>query len=344
MKIGVLLINLGTPEAPTLRAVRRYLAVFLADKRVVDLPRIIRYVLLYAFILPFRPKQSLAAYQKIWMPEGSPLLVYSQRMQQQLAKALGPTYQISLAMRYESPSIEQGLADLADCEHIIAIPLFPQYASATTGSIVEQLYTLLQKRPYIPSLQVLPEFYVDPGFIDAYTKRVEAALKNKVIDRLIFSFHGLPVRHIAQSGCQVRCAGETPCPVVSQKNRPCYRAQCYATARAIADKLGLSAADYQVAFQSRLGKTPWIEPYTDALLLRLATDPEVRDIAVVCPSFVADCLETLEEIGMALQEQWHELGGGSCILIPCLNDDAAWISYVAERVRKASALYCQPSC
>jgi len=335
MKTGVLLVNLGTPEQPTLRSVRRYLRVFLADKRVVDLPLIIRYILLYAFILPFRPKQSLAAYQKIWMAEGSPLLVYSQRMQAQLARDLGSAYQVSLAMRYESPSMEEALDALSGCARIIVMPLFPQYASATTGSIVEKLYTLLQKRAYIPSVHVLPEFYDDQGFIDAYAKRVETALANQVIDRLIFSFHGLPVRHITQSGCQVRCAGETPCPAMSQKNAPCYRAQCYASARAIADKLGLSEGDYQVAFQSRLGKTPWIEPYTDGLLPRLAKDPAVRDIAVVCPSFVADCLETLEEIGMALQEQWHELGGGACILVPCLNEDPAWIAYVADRVRNA---------
>ena len=335
MKTGVLLVNLGTPEQPTLRAVRRYLRIFLADKRVVDVPLVLRYILLYLFILPFRPKSSLAAYQKIWMKEGSPLLVYSQRMQQRLATALGSAYQVSLAMRYETPSIEQALVDMQDCTRIIVMPLFPQYASATTGSIVEKCYALLQKRAYIPAIHVLPEFYADPGFVAAYAGRVRTALVDTVVDRVIYSFHGLPVRHIAQSGCQVRCAGATPCPAITTKNRSCYRAQCYASARAIAEDLGLSAADYHVAFQSRLGKTPWIEPYTDELLERLALDSSVRDIAIVCPSFVADCLETLEEIGMALEERWRQLGGHSCILVPCLNDDPVWVEYLADRVRAA---------
>ncbi|MBT4885304.1 MAG: ferrochelatase [Legionellales bacterium] len=333
MKIGVLLVNLGTPSDINIASVRAYLREFLADPRVVDLPFFVRYLLLYAVILPFRPKQSFEAYKKIWLPSGSPLMVHSENVAQKVSDSLGDNYKVVLAMRYGAPSIRESLEQLNDCDKIVVQPLFPQYASATTGSIVEKVYKLIQDKNYITPINVLPEFYADDGFISAYTATVNKALKGKKIDKIIFSFHGLPVRHITKSGCQYLCKELSPCPLIGANNKTCYRAQCYATARLIAKKLGLTDEYYKVSFQSRLGSTPWIQPYTDNVINELALDERVRDIAVVCPSFVVDCLETLEEVGIQAKSQWHALGGRGFVLIPCINDNEIWIKALVDIIK-----------
>ncbi|MEE3003214.1 MAG: ferrochelatase [Pseudomonadota bacterium] len=325
MSIGVLLVNLGTPASTDLSSVRSYLREFLSDARVIDLPILIRYLLLYLFILPFRPKLSQAAYKKIWFADGSPLRVYGDKLTKKVATKLGDDYKVVLAMRYGDPSIEAGLNSLKDCDRIIVLSLFPQYASATSGSVNEKIFKILSEKQYIQPVNFLPEFYNSSGFVGAYSEQLKKSINGKEIDKVIFSFHGLPVRHIEKSGCAYVCKAEQPCPSISESNKVCYRAQCYETAKLISERAGINREDYVVSFQSRLGKTPWITPYTDDILESLSKQHEIKNIAVICPSFVADCLETLEEIGMEAKEDWLKLGGKDFTLVPCLNDNSTWV-------------------
>jgi ferrochelatase len=323
-KTGVLLLNLGTPSHCDTRAVRRYLREFLSDPRVIDLPALLRWLLLNAVILPVRPKKTAKAYQAIWSAtEGSPLLQHSQALQAALSARLGDGYVVALGMRYGQPSIEAAFNDLKACQRLIILPLFPQYSSAATGSAVEKTLSCLSRHWNVPDIIVQRDFYAEPGFIKAYADLIQRSLSHQKIERLIFSYHGLPERHIRKSGCQAVCAA-TDCPPITEKNQSCYRAQCYATSHAIAQAMGLPADQYIVCFQSRLGRTPWIKPYTDEVLTALV-QKNIRHIAVVCPSFVADCLETLEEIGMRGKAQWEGLGGKTFIAVPCLNAEIAWV-------------------
>ncbi|MCC5791722.1 MAG: ferrochelatase [Legionellaceae bacterium] len=330
MKKGLLLLNLGTPDSPEVPAVRRYLAEFLSDYRVIDLPAPLRYLLLYAFILPFRPRQSAHAYQAIWRPEGSPLLLYSQSLSEKVQSQLGSQWQVALGMRYGTPSIASAVAALQDCASITVLPLFPQYSSAATGSAIEKTLHTIQQQRILPNLQIIRDFCTAPAFIEA-----QAALLRPLIahhEHLLFSFHGIPERHLTKEGCQPVCP--QACPALTLANQACYRAQCYATARALAKALALTETQYSVAFQSRLGKTPWIQPYTDAYLPELAQGG-IKNILVSCPSFVADCLETLEEIGMRAKAQWQSLGGEKLTLAPCVNDSALWVEGLVKLVTAA---------
>ncbi|MFC3909218.1 ferrochelatase [Legionella dresdenensis] len=324
MKKGLLLINLGTPDNYSISAVRKYLAEFLADRRVIDLPAIVRYILLYGFILPFRPRQSAHAYQTIWQEQGSPLLIHSQKLKQELQQRLGDNYIVSIGMRYGNPSLADALGELADCETITILPLYPQYSSAATGSSIEKILTLIAQNPVQPSVQLIRDFYQHPGFIKALANSIKPYLANQ--DYLLLSYHGIPERHLHNAGCQSICAGSCPEPLV---NPDCYRAQCYQTSRALAQVLGLSEQQYGVSFQSRLGKTPWIKPYTDLVFAQLAAQG-VKRLAVACPSFVADCLETLEEIGIRGREQWLSAGGEELTLIPCLNESPDWVNALIQ--------------
>jgi len=324
MKKGLLLINLGTPDAPNAAAVRRYLQEFLSDYRVIDLPAPVRYLLLYAFILPFRPKKSAHAYQTIWTEQGSPLLVNGQRLVDKLQTVLGKPFHVVLGMRYGNPSIEQALQQLSDCSQITVLPLYPQYSSAATGSSLEKVMMLLSKQLNHPSLTIVRDFYHHPGFIQPQAKIIQPFLATH--DHLLFSYHGIPERHIVNGGCEQVC--QQACPPVSQ-NESCYRAHCYATSNALAKTLNLADDFYSTAFQSRLGKMPWIKPYTDHLLPQLAQQG-IKRLAVCCPSFTADCLETLEEIGLRAREQWRALGGEDLTLIPCVNDNDDWVSGIIQ--------------
>lgn len=325
MKQGLLLINLGTPDAPDTRSVRRYLREFLADRRVIDLPALIRYPLLYGLILPFRPRQSAQAYQAIWKENGSPLLIHSRNLAAKLQSVLGDRCQVALGMRYGNPSIEQALQQLKHCTHITVLPLYPQYSSAATGSSIENVLTLLAQKPVQPSLTIIRDFYNHPRFLAAQAQRIKPYLDDH--DYLLLSFHGVPERHLKASGCDAICTETCPLPVAA--NQACYRAQCFATGQLLAARLGLPAGYYQVAFQSRLGKTPWIKPYTDEVLTELASQG-IKRLAVACPSFVADCLETLEEIGLRAQLQWMKLGGEKLTVIPCLNDNQQWVESLVD--------------
>ena len=334
-KKAVLLLNLGTPDDCHPQAVRRYLKEFLNDPRVIDLPSAARWLLVNAIIVPFRYKKSAAAYAKIWEAKGSPLLTNTEAMQNALADELGPDYHIELGMRYGNPSIQSALEKLSNASELLILPLFPQYSSAATGSAVEKTLGCIIKRWNVPELTVVRDFYNDPGFIAAYADVIHQHTADKNIDLLLFSYHGLPERHITKSDCQAVCDHLHACPVVDDKNRFCYRAQCYATSQLLAASLKLTPAQYAVAFQSRLGRTPWIKPYTDKLLPELI-QKGVKNIAVACPSFVADCLETLEEVNIRTRAQWQALGGQAFYFIPCLNASPVWIQALAGIVKKNS--------
>ncbi len=335
-RTGVLLINLGTPAAPDVRSVRRYLREFLSDPRVLDLPRLPRWLLLYGAILPFRPRTSARAYRQIWLPEGSPLLVHGRALRDGVAKALGDGYSVKLAMRYQAPSIAAALDEFAveDVARIVAIPLFPQYSSAATGAALQALYAAAASRWNAPVVEARGTFYDDSGFVRAVAQVSRPALDAFRPEHVIFSYHGLPERHIRRSDASGRhCLADAHCcESVGPANRHCYRAQCFATTRAVAAQLDLEAERHSVAFQSRLGRTPWIQPYTDKRLPELARGG-VRRLAILCPSFVADCLETVEEIGIRARQQWRALGGEELLLVPCVNDHPAWVESVASWVR-----------
>ncbi|CDZ77500.1 Ferrochelatase [Legionella massiliensis] len=327
MKKGLLLINLGTPDAPYPPAIRRYLAEFLRDKRVIDLPALLRYPLVYGAILPFRPKQTAKAYQEIWTDQGSPLEIHSFNLQRKLQEGLGEQWLVSLGMRYGKPSLQKGLDQLKHCEQLTILPLYPQYSSAATGSALEKILSLIASKTTIPSLNLIRDFYQDPGFIRSQATLIKPELDKN--DYLLFSYHGVPERHLKKSGCSKVCT--VACAPISEANQACYRAQCYSTTLALAQELQLSETKYSMSFQSRLGKTPWIKPYTDEVLAELI-DKGIRRLAIACPSFVADCLETLEEIGIRAKQQWLALGGESLSLIPCVNDTDLWVEALCRLV------------
>jgi len=336
LRTGVLLINLGSPEAPTPGAVRRFLREFLGDPRVLDMPAPARWLLLNAVILPLRPRRSARAYRKIWLPQGAPLLVHGQALREAVAAALGSPYVVELAMRYGAPSIRSALQRLCalDVARILILPLFPQYSAATTGSALERVEAEIDRRPEIPPIEVLPAFYEEPRFIAAWTELARPELESFRPDFVLFSYHGLPERQVkAADPTGSRCLADAGCcDAIEEANRDCYRAQCFATTRALVADLGLAPTHHTTAFQSRLGRTPWIGPHTDLLLPELAAAGH-RRLAVLCPAFVADCLETLEEIGIRARQRWLELGGEEFRLVPSLNASPAWVEAVAQRVR-----------
>lgn len=328
MKKGILLINLGTPDNYDPKSVSRYLKEFLHDPRVIDLPSIIRWALVNFIILPSRVKKTAHAYQKIWLGAGSPLLIYGLELKQALAERLGSDYHVELGMRYGNPGIKAALNKLKYCTHLKVLPLFPHYASASSGTAIEKVLRPLAAQWNIPELSIQNDFYADPGFIAAYAKIITRTIDTKKPDLVLFSYHGLPERHLRKSDCQANCDHVKVCPSISDSNAYCYRAQCYVTSQLLANAIGLASDQYKVVFQSRLGRTPWIKPYLDFVLPELAKQG-IKRIAIVCPSFVADCLETLEEVNIRAREQWMSLGGEEFTFVPCLNADPLWVEAVA---------------
>ena len=330
----MLLVNLGTPGAPRTAEVRRYLREFLSDPYVIDIPAPGRFLLLNLVILPFRPAKSAEAYRKIWLPEGSPLLVYGERLRDRVRTALGPDIPVELAMRYGRPSIRAGLSALRDAgaERAVVLPLYPQYAPATTGSTEEKA----RKEAGGLDLTFLPAFYDDPGFTAAFTEVGRPALERFRPEKVLFSYHGLPERQVMKADpTGSHCLRSADCcERFREANPDCYRAQCFATSRALASSLELSRDRYAVSFQSRLGRERWIPPYTDRTVVELAR-AGVKRLAVFCPAFVADCLETLEEIGIRARESFREAGGEELLLVPSLNDHPRWVDAVAAMVGAA---------
>lgn len=338
-RTGVLLINLGTPASPSVADVRRYLREFLSDPRVIDLPPLGRWMLLNLVILPFRPKRSAEAYSKVWLADGSPLLVYEERLARAAGGLLGERFVVELGMRYGSPSIASALARLAKAavERIVVLPLFPQYASASTGSALERVFDVVGASWTVPDIVTIGAFYDHPKFIEPFARIAKPILEAFRPDHVLFSYHGLPERHVTKCDATGRhcLVADECCATIVEANRHCYRAQCYATTRALAGALGLVPALHSVSFQSRLGRTPWIKPYTDWVLPELS-NKGVKRLAVMCPAFVADCLETLEEIGIRAKEDWRRLGGEDLLLVPSLNAEPIWVEAVADLIRNAA--------
>lgn len=328
MRKGLLLINLGTPEALTTKAIRRYLRSFLLDKRVITLPRLWRYLLVYGLILPFRPKRLLHTYGKIWTKEGSPLMQHSRALERALQEKLKATHVVALSMRYEKPSLPEALETLKNCKDITILPLYPQYASSSSGSAIEASLNEIKTWDVIPHLRVIRDFYQHPDFINAITQTIKPYLKAETF--VLFSYHGIPEHHLTMPDC-THCTG----PCSKKKDTSCYRAQCFETTRLIAEKLSLPDNVYETAFQSRLGKIPWIKPYTDQILQDLALR-DIKNLVVVCPSFVSDCLETLEEIGIQAKEQWRALTQQELETVSCLNADKAFVDAIANLLGEIS--------
>lgn len=307
-KIGVLLINLGTPDTPKVADVRKYLREFLFDPRVIELPLVFRWLLLKLFILPFRSKKSALAYNSIWQDDGSPLLINSLAMQTQLQKLLGNEYKVVLGMRYGTPNITTAIAELEreNLKQVVIVPLFPQYASAVSGSALQEAIQIYAKNKVIMPFKIISEFFDHPEYIKSLTNSIQPYLHSDY-EFLLMSYHGLPERQLINPGIS------------------CYRTKCLQTSNLLAARLELTAEKWGVSFQSRLGKLPWIKPYTDEVLIELR-ERGINNLLVCCPSFTADCLETLEEIGIRARKQWQELGGSKFELIPCLNDHPDWIN------------------
>ena len=330
--MGVLLINLGTPDSPGVRDVRRYLREFLSDPRVLTMPRLARWVLLNLVILPTRPRQTAKAYAKIWKKEGSPLLLNCQAMARAVSEQLGGGFHTELAMRYAKPDIGSALERLRDAGagRVFVVPLFPQFADAATGSAVARVEEENQRLGTPFELAIQGDFYDDPGFIEAQAECMRPLLGAQHWDHVLFSYHGLPESQLRPiPGCFVsdECCDDEGAP-----GRRCYRAQCFGTTRALTRALGLEPGAYSTSFQSRLTKEPWIRPYTDYVLPELY-EAGKRNLLVVCPAFTADNLETLEEVGIRLRAQWEELGGDSFALAPCVNDSPRFARAIADWTR-----------
>jgi ferrochelatase len=337
-QIGVLLVNLGTPDAPQTAEVRRYLRQFLSDPRVLDISPLGRWLLLNLVILPSRPARSAEAYRKIWRPDGSPLLVHTRDLTERVRAAL-PDLPVEMAMRYGNPSIAAGLAALRDrgCDRIVVLPLYPQYAASSTGSTAEAVYRTAAGLWNTPYITVVPPFYEHPGFIDAFAAVGAPVLAELRPDHVLYSFHGLPERHMHKSDMSgAHCLrDDNCCAAIVAANRHCYRAQCHATARALTARLGLDPGATTISFQSRLGRAVWIRPYTDIVLPELARRG-VKRVAVFCPAFVADCLETLEEIGLRAENDFKQAGGEALRLVPSLNASPVWVDAVVDLIREAA--------
>lgn len=309
-RIGILVLQLGTPDAPTAPALRRYLRQFLSDVRVVDIARPLWWLILNLFVLPSRPAKSAKLYASVWTPEGSPLAVTTQAQADALAVSLGAgdhAPMVVVAMRYGKPSIESAIDALtaAGCDRILAFPMYPQYASATTGSSLEEVFRVVSPRRVVPSVRVVPPYFADPGYIDALVDSARRNFADWTPDHIVFSFHGIPKRY-------------------ADLGDP-YPQHCEATTQAFVKAFGWPADRITMSYQSLFGREEWLRPYTDETLKRLAARKFER-LAVFCPGFVADCLETIEEIGSLGKEQYHEAGGGDYRLIPCLNVDPVWVA------------------
>ena len=326
--IGVLLAQLGTPAAPTAAALRPYLRQFLSDPRVVDLHPLKWWPILYGIVLTLRPARSARLYRNIWREEGSPLMLYSRQQEEQLQRRLGDAYRVVLGMRYGEPSIDAAVRALLSqgVDRLLVLPMFPQFSCATTGSIYDAVYAAAQgpngpwrfeRRRSMPALRVVPPYFDHPAYIASLQASVEDTVAaSGEPERYLFTFHGIPGRYV-------------------EEGDP-YRWQCEETARLLAASLGLESDRWLLSFQSRFGKEPWLEPYTEETLVRLGREG-VRDLLAICPGFTADCLETLDEIGREGAAQFAEGGGDRLVLAPCLNAQPTWLDAMAQITREQAA-------
>ncbi len=334
-KKGILLVNLGTPDSPSTANVRKYLKQFLMDGRVIDVNPVLRNVLVKGVIVPFRGPKSAKLYKEIWNDDtGSPLMHYSILQAKALQAQLGDSYQVELAMRYQSPSIKSALDKLRDAQvdSIKVIPMFPHYASASTGSVMQDVMEQISQWLTIPHVSFVNSFYNHPLMIKTFVENGRK-YQPETYDHVLFSFHGLPQRQLVKSDhSQQHCQKITDCcKIINENNKFCYSAQCYNTAQLIAQELQITNDKYTVCFQSRLGKTPWVQPYTNEVLKECAAKG-YKKLLVFCPAFVADCLETVYEVTVEYGEEFKEMGGQHLQLVESLNDNPMWIEALEDIV------------
>ena len=328
---GALIVNLGSPNSTEVKDVKKYLDQFLMDKRVIDTPYLLRAFIVKGIILNTRPKKSAEAYKKIWWDEGSPLIVLSKRLHKKVEKEC--EIPVELAMRYGKPSIKTGIQNLANkgVDEILLIPLYPQFAMATTETIEVEAANIVKKN--FPGIKIenFAAFYNKENYIEALSKSIQTELSKNKPDHLLFSYHGVPERHIKKSDVtKSHCKIDgSCCNTPSPAHEFCYRHQCYETTKLVAKKLNLLPEFYTTSFQSRLGRDPWLQPYTDKTIDDYAING-VKNLAVITPAFVSDCLETLEEIGMEAKESFIENGGEKFKTIPCLNDNNDWVKTLSS--------------
>lgn len=330
-KTGILLVNLGTPDSPSVADVRSYLSEFLNDPRVIDIPWFWRKVLVNLIIVPFRAPKSAQIYQKLWTANGSPLLYYSTQAKELLQRSLGDAYDVHLAMRYKNPSIRFVLEKMhkENYDKIIVLPMFPQYASASTGSALEEVMSVIKSWWVIPEIRIISQYYDHPDFIDGIVDRAKKFDLNE-FDHILFSYHGLPERQVDKVYSEGVCADHDCEREITDENKYCYKATCYATTRLLTEKLSIPNEKYTVCFQSRLDKK-WLKPFSDEVVKDCAKKG-MKKILVFSPAFTADCLETIIEIGDEYQEIFRAHGGQKVQLVESLNDHPLWIQCLKDLV------------
>lgn len=332
---ALLLINLGTPDAPEKKAVRKYLKEFLNDERVIDFPPLKRKLLVNGIIIPFRTANSTLAYKELWTEKGSPLLYHTRELAEKMQEAMGDDYEIFYAMRYQSPSLENVMKEIEKkaFSEVIVVPLYPQYASSSTGSTSQKVMEIMSKWEVIPSVRFINSFFDNEAFIRVVANNGDK-YDVKSFDHILFSYHGLPERHIKKS-CKVdNCKYEDCISSCTYERQYCYRSACYETTRKIVAQLGISEDRYSVAFQSRLGRDPWIQPFSDVVIAELAKKG-IKRLLVFSPAFVADCLETIVEIGSEYQEIFEHNGGEKIQLVESLNSSNNWVKALKSIVVEA---------
>ncbi len=330
-KKGVLLVNLGTPDSTKVPDVRKYLREFLMDKRVIDIPFLNRWMLVNLIIAPLRAPKSAKEYERLFDEKGSPLKYYGFEVRDKLQGKLDSNYKVELSMRYQNPSIEEGLKALKNCTSIHIIPLFPQYASASTGSVQDKVMEIVKEWQVIPNIKFTSQFFEEELFLETILDNAEKLMADTEYDHFLFSYHGIPERQITKGAIDGFCQFGECCNSLTEKNRYCYRAQCFETTRLLVQKLGLPEGTFSNSFQSRLGKTPWIQPYTDEVLVDLA-NRGFKKVLAFSPAFIADCLETTVEVGETYQEDFKNAGGEQWDLVPSLNVEEKWVECLKEIV------------
>ncbi len=333
-KTCVLLINLGTPDSPSVKDVRKYLFEFLNDPRVIDINPIGRFFLVNFIIVPFRAPKSAKIYKELWTDKGSPIMIYGESVKEKLQKELGDDFDVELAMRYKNPSLDEVCARMEKrgYEKIIILPLFPQYASASTGSAIDKAMKLISKWWVIPEIKIISQFYDDENYLNCV---IEQSKKYNLsdYDHILFSYHGLPERQVDKVYSDGKPCKDHKCEdEINEDNKYCYKATCYATTRSLAEKLNLSKDRYTVCFQSRLDKD-WLEPFSDKVVEEWAKKG-AKKLLVFSPAFVADCLETTVEIGIEYQKIFKDNGGEKVQLVESLNDHPMWIETLKKMVLK----------
>ncbi len=330
---GILLVNLGTPNSTEVGDVRKYLREFLMDKRVIDIPFIGRWLLVNLIIATFRAPKSAAEYRKLFDDRGSPLKYHTEDLTDLLQKRLNSNYSVKYAMRYQKPSIESVLNEFREEEvsSLHVIPLFPQYASATTGSVIDKVMEITKDWQVIPEIKFTSQFLEDELFIETIADLGQQKMDKTKYEHFVFSYHGLPERQIYKASSGDYCQLGSCCNTLNEHNRYCYRAQCFETTRLVAKALGIADDSYTVCFQSRLGKDPWVQPYTEEVLKDLA-EKGIKKVLAFSPAFVSDCLETTIEVGETYQEDFIKLGGEQWDLVPSLNTEEKWVKCLEKLI------------